>query len=214
MKARPALLALLSATILAMAAPTEEPSAPAPPPTVFAQPAGKIKVRLDGKGFLLPEELKPTVTRLLGEANYVKTRELYLALRRGLAEKTLAETRVRQFEGLARAAGERLEAARQRHAALKEKLAAMLHDPESAPGADLNTYVQLENAITAAAAQSEREEDAVATAQAKAEAVRAKVEPTLEAARRQVAEYDEALKAYDHPLQALRELVAAKGTAL
>lgn len=214
MKARPALLALLSATILGMAAPAEEPSPPALPPTVFAQPAGKIKVRLDGKGFLLPEELKPTVTRLMGEANYVKTRELYLALRRGLAEKTLAETRIRQFEGLARAAGERLEAARQKHAALKERLAAMLRDPESAPGADLNTYVQLENAITGAAAQSEREEDAVATAQAKAEAVRAKAEPTLEAARKQVAEYAEALKAYEHPLQELRELAASKGTAL
>ena len=64
MKARPALLALLSATILAMAAPTEVTPLPALPPTVYAQPAGKIKVRIDGKGYLLPEELKPTVTKL------------------------------------------------------------------------------------------------------------------------------------------------------
>ncbi|MEY2751368.1 MAG: hypothetical protein RLZZ550_1339, partial [Verrucomicrobiota bacterium] len=45
MKARPALLALLSATILAMAAPAEETPLPALPPNVYAQPAGKIKVR-------------------------------------------------------------------------------------------------------------------------------------------------------------------------
>jgi molybdopterin converting factor small subunit len=213
-KARPALLALLSATILAMAAPTEEPSAPTPPPTVFAQPAGKFKLRLDGKAFLLPEELKPTVTRLMGEANYVKTRELYQALRRGLTEQALAETRIRQSEALALAAGERLEAVRRKHAALKEKLAAMLHDPESAPGADLNTYVQLETAIAAAAAQGEREEEIVAAAQAKAEAVRAKAGPTLEAARRQIADYAASLRAYERPLQELRALAAAKGTAL
>lgn len=214
MKAYPALLSLLSASILAMAAPTEEPSMPALPPTVFAQPAGKIKVRIDGKGYLLPEELKPTVAKLLGEANYAKTRELYQALRRGLTDKALAEARIRQFEGLARAAGERFEATRQRHAALKEKLAAMLHDPESAPGADLNTYIQLENAITGTAAQIERDEEAAATAQAKAESVRAKAEPTIEAVRRQAADYLAALKAYEQPLKELRELALAKGTAL
>ena len=104
MKARPALLALLSATILAMAAPTEVTPLPALPPTVYAQPAGKIKVRIDGKGYLLPEELKPTVTKLLGEANYAKTRELYLGLRRTLTEKSLTEAKLRQSDALAQAA--------------------------------------------------------------------------------------------------------------
>lgn len=214
MKAYPALLALLSATVLAMAAPTEEMPLPALPPTVYAQPAGKIKVRIDGKGFLLPEELKPTVTRLLGEANYAQTRELYLAVRRALSDKSLAENKVRQYESLAQAASERLESLQRRHAALKEKLAAMLHDPEAAVSADLNTYVQLEASITATAAQVVREEELVAAAQAKAEATRLKAEPTLEAARKQNAEYLEALKAYERPLKELRELAAAKGTAL
>ena len=108
MKARPALLALLSATILAMAAPAEETPLPALPPNVYAQPAGKIKVRIDGKGYLLPEELKPTVTKLLGEANYAKTRELYLGLRRTLTEKSLTEAKLRQSDTLAQAAAERL----------------------------------------------------------------------------------------------------------
>ena len=59
MKARPALLALLSATILAMAAPTEVTPLPALPPTVYAQPAGKIKVRIDGKGTARRESVCP-----------------------------------------------------------------------------------------------------------------------------------------------------------
>ena len=71
---------------------------------------------------------------------------------------------------------------------LKEKLATLLHDPEAATKADLNTYVQLEAAITAAAAQIVREEELVAAAQARAEASRLKAEPTLEAARKQHAD--------------------------
>lgn len=214
MKARPALFALLSATILAMAAPPEVTPLPALPPTVYAQPAGKIKVRIDGKGYLLPEELKPTVTKLLGEANYAKTRELYLGLRRTLLEKSLTEAKLRQSDTLAQAAAERLAGLRQKHAALKEKLSALLHDPAAAAGADLNTYVQLEAGITATATLIAREEELAAAAQAKAEAARLKAEPTLEAARKQNADYLEALKAYERPLQELRELAVAKGTAL
>ena len=214
MKAYPALLALLSATVLATAAPTEETPLPALPPNVYAQPAGKIKVRIEGKSYLLPEEIKPTVTKLLGEANYAKTRELYLALRRSLSDKSLAEAKVRQFETLAQAAAERLESLQRKHAGLKEKLATLLHDPEAAVTADLNTYVQLEAAITATAAQIVREEELAAAAQAKAETTRLKAEPALEAARKQNAEYLEALRAYERPLKELRELAVAKGTAL
>jgi hypothetical protein len=213
-KAYPALLALLSATVLATAAPTEETPLPALPPNVYAQPAGKIKVRIEGKSYLLPEEIKPTVTKLLGEANYAKTRELYLALRRSLSDKSLAEAKVRQFETLAQAAAERLESLQRKHAGLKEKLATLLHDPEAAVTADLNTYVQLEAAITATAAQIVREEELAAAAQAKAETTRLKAEPALEAARKQNAEYLEALRAYERPLKELRELAVAKGTAL
>jgi len=213
-KAYPALLALLSATVLVTAAPTEEMPLPALPPTVFAQPAGKIKVRIEGKGYLLPEELKPTVTKLIGEANYVRTRELYQAMRRALSDKALAESKVRQFETLAQAANERVESLRRKHATLKEKLSTLLHDPEAGVSADLNTYVQLEAAITATAAQIVREEELAAAAQAKAEAIRLKAEPTLEAARKQNAEYLEALKAYERPLKELQELAVAKGTAL
>ena len=214
MKAYPALLALLSATVLMTAAPTEEAPLPAFPPTVFAQPAGKIKVRIEGKGYLLPEELKPTVTKLIGEANYVRTRELYQAMRRALSDKALAESKVRQSETLAQAATERLESLRRKHVTLKEKLSTLLHDPEAGVSADLNTYVQLEAAITATAAQIVREEELAAAAQAKAEATRLKAEPTLEAARKQNAEYLEALKAYERPLKELQELAVAKGTAL
>ncbi len=213
MKARPALLALLSTTILAMAAPTEETPLPALPPNVYAQPAGKIKVRIEGKSYLLPEEIKPTVSKLIGEANYVKTRELYLALRRTLLDKSQVEAKVRQSEALA-AASERLENLRLKQAAQKEKLATLLHDPEAATKADLNTYIQLEAAITTFASQIVREEEMVAAAQARAEATRLKAEPTLEAARKQNAEYLEALKAYERPLKELRELAVAKGTAL
>jgi len=195
-KARPALLALLSATILAMAAPTEVTPLPALPPTVYAQPAGKIKVRIDGKGY------------------YAKTRELYLGLRRTLTEKSLTEAKLRQSDTLAQAAAERLTGLRQKHAALKEKLSTLLHDPAAAAGADLNTYVQLEAGITATATLIAREEELAAAAQAKAEAARLKAEPTLEAARKQNADYLEALKAYERPLQELRELAVAKGTAL
>ena len=214
MKARPALFALLSATILAMAAPAEETPLPALPPNVYAQPAGKIKVRIEGKSYLLPEEIKPTVAKLIGEANYVKTRELYLALRRTLLDKSQVEAKVRQSEALAATATERLASLRLKQAALKEKLATLLHDPEAATKADLNTYVQLEAAITAAAAQIVREEELVAAAQARAEASRLKAEPTLEAARKQHADYLEALKAYERPLRELRELAVSKGTAL
>lgn len=213
-KAYPALLALLSTALLAAAAPTDETPLPALPPTMFAQPAGQIKVRIEGKGYLLPEEFKPTVTKLLGEANYAKTRELYLALRRALSDKSLAESKIRLYQGLAQAATERLENLQRRHASLKEKLSTLLHDPEAAVSADLNTYIQLEAAITATAAQVGREEELASAAQAKAEATRLKVEPTLEAARRQNTEYLEALKAYERPIKELRELAVAKGTAL
>ncbi|MEY2750461.1 MAG: hypothetical protein RLZZ550_432, partial [Verrucomicrobiota bacterium] len=180
----------------------------------YAQPAGKIKVRIEGKSYLLPEEIKPTVSKLIGEANYVKTRELYLALRRTLLDKSQVEAKVRQSEALAATATERLESLRIKQAALKEKLATLLHDPEAATKADLNTYVQLEAGITTLATQIAREEELVAAARARAEAARLKAEPTLEAARKQNAEYLEALKAYERPLKELRELAVAKGTAL
>ena len=93
-------------------------------------------------------------------------------------------------------------------------MSTLLHDPAAAAGADLNTYVQLEAGITATATLIAREEELAAAAQAKAEAARLKAEPTLEAARKQNADYLEALKAYERPLQELRELAVAKGTAL
>ena len=68
--------------------------------------------------------------------------------------------------------------------------------------------------ITATATLIAREEELAAAAQAKAEATRLKAEPTLEAARKQNADYLDALKAYERPLQELRELAVAKGTAL
>jgi hypothetical protein len=213
-KACPALLVLMSTALLALAAPTDEPSPPAAPPTVFAQTAGKFKVRVEGQGFLLPDELKPAVTKLVGEANYVKTRELYLALRRTLMEKSLTEAKLRQSQALAQVAAERLAGLRQKQAALKEKLTAMLHDPAAAESADLNTYVQLEAGITATTALISREEELVDAAQAKAEAARLKAEPTLSAARKQQDDYLEALKAYQRPLRELRELAVAKGTPL
>ena len=43
-----------------------------------------------------------------------------------------------------------------------------MHDPEAAVSADLNTYIQLEAAITATAAQVGREEELASAAQAKA----------------------------------------------
>ncbi|GDY18062.1 hypothetical protein LBMAG55_13850 [Verrucomicrobiota bacterium] len=214
MKVSPALLALLSGAILVMAAPVEETPAPPLPPTLYAQPAGKIKVRFEGKSFLLAEEFKPAVTRLLGEANYAKTREFYLSVRRSLTEKILLEAKIRQVESLAKGANDRLENLRAKHVELKAKLLAMRLDPEAFPDADLDSYVRLGTSIAATAAQIDREEELAASAQGKFEDMRLKVEPALQAARKLSDDYLETLKAYERPITELRELAVAKGTAL
>jgi hypothetical protein len=211
---RPTLLALLSASILAMAAPAEEPSAPALPPTSFPQPGGKIKVRVEGKGYLLPESLKEEIAALLAQANFARAREAYLGYRKGGADQAQLEAKLRSAQALATGVAEGLEASRQRHAQLKEKLARLLRDPESAPAADLNTYIRLEAAITATAAQIGREEEAVAAAEARVAEVRLKVDPQLAAVRKLMAEQLETLAAYRRAIENLRAMVMAKGTAL
>jgi chromosome segregation ATPase len=202
-------LSLLASRAVTWAA-EGDPTPPQSLPIIYDQPGGKFILRVDNRRYQLPNENKEAVARLIADANYVHTKNLFDALKRALSDKAKADDTVKHADTIANRESARVERLRQ----TLESLRAQSLSVRTSPYVDLVTLNRIDVEIVNANAQLHNAEDQADKAKDKATEVRKAAEPAQQAAQKAQDDYATALKQYEKTLADLKALAIATGSAL